>query len=92
MVVSLTNHDINEIALHLFSQIELDDDGNQDLHTTYSTSSADVELTAGFFCGSVLVEEYTAIDEDSKEMAMLDSDLTAIEDIVNKKLKNLWQH
>ena len=86
MVVSLTNHDINEIALHLFNQIEFDNDGDQELHASFSASNAEVELTAGFFCGSVMVEEYTAIDEDSKEMAILDSDLCAIEDIINRKL------
>lgn len=90
-VIAFTNKDINEIAAHLFSQIEVADDGDQKLHTTFSTSNADGEISAMFFLGSVMVEEYKAIDEDSQEMAMLDSDLTAIEDIINRQLAK-WQH
>ena len=85
-VVALTNQDIKKIADCLFGQIEVEDGSDQQLSTTFSASNAEVDITAMFFCGSVTVDSYKAIDEDSKEMAMLDADLTSIEEIINKKL------
>jgi uncharacterized protein YqhQ len=69
-VVALTNQDIKKIADCLFGQIEVEDSSDQQLNTTFSAINAEVDITAMFFCGSVTVESYKAIDEDSKEMAM----------------------
>lgn len=85
-VVALTNKDINQIADRLFRQIEVEDGSDQQLSTTFSAINAEGEIFAMFFCGSVTVDSYKAIDEDSKEMAMLDADLASIEEIINKKL------
>lgn len=85
-IVALTNKDIVEIANCLYEQIEVENGSDQQLSTTFSASNAEGEITAMFFCGSVMVEGYKAIDEDSKEMAMLDADLTSIEEIINNKL------
>ena len=66
-VVALTNQDIKKIADCLFGQIEVEDSSDQQLSTTFSASNAEVDITAMFFCGSVTVDSYKAIDEDSKK-------------------------
>lgn len=86
-VVAFTKTDLNEIATRLYNQIDFNKVGDQKLRTYISSTNADGEISAIYFSNIVVMDKYEAIDENCRDMVILENDLESIEEIINDKIE-----
>lgn len=83
-MISLSADEIHAIAIQLYKEIE--GSHYQHISTAISARRAEVNVSAIFDGAEVFIEDYSCVGEDSNSLLVVESDLTEIEEIINKKI------